>query len=67
MLLILLISNPKDSSYGGDIIINEQYKHSIEINESHSEFQNKFSNDIPFEFLDLENINRNTYHFMIII
>ena len=58
MLLILLISNPKDSSYSGEIIIIEQCEHSIKIDVSFSEFQNNLSNDISIDILDLENFNR---------
>ena len=38
MLLILLISNPKDSFYSGEIIINKQFEHSLEIDVSFSSY-----------------------------
>ena len=67
MLLIPLISNPNDSSFSGEIIINEQYEHSFEIDVSFSEFPNKLSSDISIENLDLESFKRkyisfNDYH-----
>ena len=62
-LLIVLISNPKDSSHGWDISGHELYEPIIKFCKCLSESSNKFPNNVSTEIENIENTNirYNTY------